>query len=140
MRAFLAVSLLAFWLGAAWASPATTPERGHGISMHMIPKRVADLMGDKWGFVVSYAPYLKPETAEPVIQSAPEFIAFVRRQDTKVQANGVWIVTTHPTSYSPAETTLLEDLKALCRKQKIPLFIARGSELPDGWKRYDVPP
>jgi hypothetical protein len=45
-------------------------------------------------------------------------------------------VTTHPDAYSSAEKQLLED-KLLCQKEEIPLFIARASELPNGWKRYD---
>jgi hypothetical protein len=104
--------------------------------MHMLPKRVADLGGKRWGLVVTYAAYLKPEPSEPVLQTAPEVVAFARKQDPRVQANGIWIVTTHPDAYSDSEKKVLEDVKALCGKERIALFIARGSELPNGWKRY----
>lgn len=118
---------------------AASPERSKGISMHMLPKRVAEIDGRKWGLVVTYAEYLKPEHAEPVVQSAADFLAFVKKQDQSVQDNGVWIVTTHPDAYSDAEKKMLEDIKGLCHKEKIPLFIVRGSRLPDGWERFDAP-
>jgi hypothetical protein len=119
---------------------AIAPERAKGISVHMLPKRVADLGGQKWGFLVSFAGYLKPEQAQPVLQSATDFLAFVRKQDKTVQENGVWVVTTNPDAYSESEKQLLEDIKALCRRETIPLFLARGSQLPNGWQRYDTIP
>jgi hypothetical protein len=103
----------------------------------MFPKRVNEMSGKKWGLVVSYAEYLKPERARPVIQSSSEFLALVRKQEKPVQENGVWIVTTHPNEYSEPEKLILEDIKALSRREKIPLFIVRGSQLPSGWQRYD---
>jgi hypothetical protein len=119
---------------------ADSPDRAKGISMHMLPKRVADISGDPWGLTVSYAKYLAPEPAQPVVQSAAEFLTYVRKQSSTVQSNGVWIVTTDPDSYSHTEKALLEEIKSLCRKEGIPLFIARGSELPGGWRRYDIAP
>jgi hypothetical protein len=119
------------------AALAATPERAKGISLHMLPKRVADISGSKWGFTVDYAKHLKPEPVEPVLQTTDELVAFVRKQDKAVQDNGVWIVTTHPDAYSDVEKTLLEDIKTVSRQQHIPLFICRAAELPNGWKRYD---
>jgi len=108
--------------------------------MHMLPKRVADLGGQKWGLAVTYAKHLKPEANEPVLQSVSEFLAFVRKQSRSVQDNGAWIVTTHPDSYAESEKKILEDIKAICRKERIPLFIVRGADLPNGWHRYDKAP
>lgn len=105
--------------------------------MHMLPKRAADLGRMKWGFSVDYSSLLKPEPEQPVLQTPEEFLGFVRKQDKAVQDNGVWIVTTHPDAYSTVESKLLEDIESLCRRQGIPLFIARASALPNGWKRYD---
>lgn len=138
MRAASVSLCLVFLLALAaptWASP---PERAQGISMHMLPKRVADLGQRKWGFVVAYARTLKPEQEQPVLQTPQEVLAFVRKQDSSVQENGVWIVTTHPDAYSESEIQLLEDIKLLSRRERIPLFVARGSQLPDGWRRYDT--
>jgi hypothetical protein len=125
---------------AALVAVAAAPERSKGISVHMLPKRVAELGGQKWGFVVTYADYLKPEKEQPVLQSSLEVLSFVRKQEKGVQANGLWIVVTHPDAYSDPEKALLEKIKNLCRKETIPLFIARGSQLPNGWQRYDNAP
>ena len=86
---------------------------------------------------MEHATQLKPESEQPVLQTPQEFFAFVRRQDTEVQANGVWIVVSHPDAYSDPEKVLLDQIKVLCRKEKIALFICRASELPDGWKGFD---
>jgi hypothetical protein len=140
MRIISAIIFLTFVSVSFPAFSTNAPERAKGISMHMMPKRVADIGGKKWGLVVTYAEYLKPEQAEPVLQSAMEFLAFVQKQDKGVQENGAWIVTTHPDAYEASEKKVLEDIKAICRKQSIPLFIVRGSELPNGWRRYDNTP
>ena len=138
MRAlWLAVAAFTLTLSAsAWGSP---PDRSKGISTHMLPKRVADLDGRQWGLVVSYAEYLKSENSQPVLQSPTDLLAFVWKQAESVQENGVWIVTTHPDAYSGPENKFLENIKALARSEKIPLFISRAAELPNGWKRYDAP-
>jgi len=132
-KLFVFVVCLALFAQAAQAAP----ERTKGISMHMLPKRVADIGGQKWGFSVDRADYLKLESQQLVLQTPTEFLAFVRKQDTHVQENGVWIVVSHPDAYSAPEKTFLEDIKALCQKEKIPLFVCRASDLPNGWKRYD---
>jgi hypothetical protein len=124
---------------SAFATGASSPERSKGISMHMLPKRVADLGGGKWGFAVTYAKYLKIEAEPPTLQTTKEFLSFVRKQDEAVQENGVWIVITDPDAYSTAEKALLEDIKIACQKESIPLFVCRGTDLPNGWKRYDKP-
>ena len=139
LRIKAAISLILLFSIVLLAN-AAGPERSKGISLHMLPKQVAELGNKKWGFVVTYADYLKPEQAQPVLQSSAELLAFVRKQDRIVQDNGVWIVTTHPDAYSEAEKLLLEDIKNLCRKERIPLFIVRGSKLPNGWQRYDNAP
>lgn len=136
----LRVLALATLLAIASLAFAATPERPKGISMHMLPKQVAELGAKRWGFVVTYSGNLKPETRQPVLQSVAEVLAFVRKQARSVQDNGVWIVTTHPDAYSEPEKKLLDDIKALCRKEAIPLFITRGSQLPNGWQRYDNVP
>jgi TonB family protein len=115
---------------------AAVPERTKGISIHLLPKRVADLGGMGWGLSVDNRNLLG-ESEPPVLQTPQEFLSFVRRQDTAVQENGVWIVMTDPDAYSNFEKVLLEDIKALCRAEKIPLFICRAIDLPNGWKRYD---
>ena len=118
---------------------AVTPERSKGISTHMLPKRVADLSGSKWGLTVSASAYLTPDAGTTTLQTSREFLDFVQKQNDSVKENGVWIVTTNPDAYSEPEKAFLNDVIALCKREKIPLFIVRGSQLPDGWKRYDLP-
>ena len=116
---------------------AATPERSKGISMHMLPKSVADLSGSKWGLTVSAADNLTPDAGSTTLQTGTEFRSFVRKQSSSVKQNGVWIVTTNPEAYSKSENTFLEQVMSICAADKIPLFICRASNLPDGWRRYD---
>jgi hypothetical protein len=118
---------------------AAGPERSKGISMHMLPKSVADLGGSKWGLTVSRSEQLTPDSGSTTLQTPEEFLAFVQKQSSSVRENGVWIVTTHPDAYSEPEKTFLNKVIALCVKEKIALFITRASQLPNGWKRYDLP-
>ena len=101
--------------------------------MHMLPERVAKISGKQGGFTVSYAPYLAPEKKEPLLKSLKEFKTFVEKQKSEVRENGVWIVTTNPVSYSEAEKKLLEHVSASFPGSEVPIFVCRGSELPDGW-------
>jgi hypothetical protein len=132
------MTALAILLATTFAL-AATPERSKGISMHMLPKRVADLGGDKWGLTVTAAGYLTPDAGSTTIQTAAEFLAFVQKQNSSAKENGVWIVTTHPDAYSEQEKSFLTEVIAVCVTEKIPLFIVRGAQLPNGWKRYDLP-
>jgi hypothetical protein len=117
--------------------PSSAQERSQGISVHMLPKRVADIGGMAWGFTVDPSPRLKAASPRPALQTIEDILSFIRKQDTAVQENGLWIVTTNPDAYSEAEKTLLENVKSMCRQEKIPLFICRASELPNGWARFD---
>ena len=105
--------------------------------MHFLPKRVAELSGGRGGLTVDYRPYLKPESAPPVLQSASQVIAFAEKQDEAVRQNGIWIVTTNPDAYSEQEQKFLNDVIEQCKLHSLPLFIARAADLPNGWKRFD---
>ena len=134
----IAAVLMSFVVGATlFATVAAAQERSQGISVHMLPKRVADIGGRPWGFTVDYSPRLKAASPHLVLQTAEDMLSFIHKQATGVQQNGLWIVTTNPDAYSDAEKTLLEDVKSMCRQEGIPLFICRASELPNGWKRFD---
>jgi hypothetical protein len=123
---------------AGLVTPAATAQaRSEGVSVHMLPKRVADLGGKPWGFTVDYSPKLISEDQQTVIQTVAQVLSYIRKQDAGVQENGLWIVITDPDAYSDEEKTLLEDVKSMCRREKIPLFICRASQLPNGWLRAD---
>jgi hypothetical protein len=120
-----------------FVSASSAQERSQGISVHMLPKRVADIGGMAWGFTVDPSPRLKAASPRPILQTAEDILSFIRKQDTAVQENGLWIVMTNPDAYSETEKTLLENVKSMCRQERIPLFICRASELPNGWARFD---
>jgi len=106
--------------------------------MHMLPSVWPTWGGDKWGLTVTASSYLTPDAGSTTLQTAAEFLAFVQKQNSSVKENGVWIVTTNPDAYSEQEKSFLTEVIAVCVKRKVPLFIARGSQLPNGWKRYDL--
>ena len=124
-------------LCVGFIAPARAQQRSQGVSLHMLPKRVADLTGSPWGFTVDPSPRLRPESQRPVFQTVSGVLAFVREQDEAVQQNGLWIVITDPDAYSDDEKNLLDQVKFMCRREKIPLFICRASQLPNGWTRAD---
>jgi hypothetical protein len=111
--------------------------RDKGLSLHMLPKRVADLSGSKWGFTIKLPDGSKPDKT---LQSATELKTYFTSLSPEIQENGIWIVTTHPDSYSDVETQVLDDVKTMCIENSIPLFTCRGSELPNGWQRIDKSP
>ena len=108
------------------------PNREAGLSVHMLPDRVAKISGEHGGFTVTDpATKAKGDTyADP-----KELFTYFQRLPATTQANGIWVVTTHPTSYSEAEQTKLKALITLCAGKTIPIYTCRGSELPNGWKR-----
>ena len=112
---------------AVSAAIAGTPTRSKGISMHFLPKRVADISGQKWGLVF--------DVNHDAFQTPEEFLGFVRKQPQEVQDNGVWVVVTDPDAYGDQEKKFFLDVENLCRKEKIALFVARAADLPNGWKR-----
>jgi hypothetical protein len=119
------------------ATAGVAQERSQGISVHMLPKRVAEIGGMAWGFSVDRSPRLKAESHRVVIHTVADILSYIRKQDTGVQENGLWIVVTDPDSYSEEEKALLEDVKQMCRSENIPLFICRALNLPNGWRRFD---
>ena len=126
MKSFLLLLLTASLLVAA------EPSREAGLSVHMLPDRVAKISGEHGGFTVTDpATKAKGSTyAEP-----KELFAYFQHLPAATQENGIWVVTTHPTSYSEAEQAKLKALIALCTDKGIPIYTCRGSELPNGWKR-----
>jgi hypothetical protein len=97
--------------------PAVAQERSKGISVHMLPKRVADLGGAPWGFSVSMVG-TKRVASPPVIQTATDLLAFCRGQEPSVQENGIWIVVTDPDAFSQPEKDLLESVSLLAGKSE----------------------
>lgn len=95
----------------------------------MLPKKVAEIGRSPWGFTV--------DGKQKVLQNAEDVLNYFRQQKVSVQQNGIWIVTTSPDAYSDEELKVLEEVKSMCREEKIPLFVCRASQLPNGWMRFD---
>jgi len=121
-------------LAAVAAGGGSEPDRAKGLSVHMLPDRVAQIDGHRGGFTARDA-----SGNESVYADSKELVAFFHTLPLTTQQNGIWIVTTHPSAYSSAEHDKLWVLLELCRLKTIPVFTCRGSELPGGWKRSDVP-
>ena len=104
------------------AVSAAEPVRAKGISMQMLPARVAKIDELPWGFWVDYADYLEPEAKQPVLQTPIEFTSYVSKQKPEVKANGVWITLFNPGAYKVEEEDLLEKIKSASNKIGVELF------------------
>jgi hypothetical protein len=122
------------WLVTLAVCAASEPDRAKGLSVHMLPDRVAQIDRGHGGFTARDA-----SGAESSYVDAKQLVAFFQTLPAPTQENGIWVVTTHPSAYSDSERAKLKALIALCDEKKIPVFTCRGSELPSGWKRSGVP-
>ena len=123
---------LLFLLISTLSLVAAEPTREAGLSVHMLPDRVAKISGERGGFTVT-DPTTKAKGS--TYGDPKELLAYVQGLPATIQQNGIWVVTTHPTSYSEPEQAKLKELITLSTDKKIPVFTCRGSELPNGWKR-----
>jgi hypothetical protein len=123
---------LAVWFAAAAFCAAGEPDRAKGLSVHMLPDRVAQIDGHSGGFTADAG-------GTQTYSDAAQLLAYFHTLPAATQENGLWVVTTHPSAYSAAEHEKLRALITACQQRKIPVFTCRGSELPAGWKRGDVP-
>jgi hypothetical protein len=126
-------AILILILGTSMLIAAEATREG-GLSVHMLPDRVAEISGQHGDFTVT-----EPATKQPGATYAQpkELLAYFHQLPTSVQQNGIWIVTTHPSSYSETEQATLKTLVTLCAAEKIPLYTCRASELPKGWRRAE---
>jgi hypothetical protein len=108
------------------------PSRDGGLSVYVLPNRVAEPSGGHGGFSVT-----DPATKKPASTYATpkELLTYFQQLPADVQRNGIWIITTDPDSYSTNEQAKLKELVALCVVKVIPIYNCRASELPNGWKR-----
>lgn len=125
MKTFLLLVLSLFTVTLA----AQDPSREEGLSVHMLPDRVAKLSSKHGGFVL--------DSSKHALKTAAELIAHLESLPKKTQANGIWVVTTHPSSYSKEETQKLQSLAELAASKGIPVFTCRASDLPKGWQRQN---
>ena len=123
-------TLLIFLLTAPFLI-AAEPTRKEGLSVHMLPDRVAQISGGHGGFTVTTPDKQRGDT----YPDAKTLLQYFTHSPASVQQNGIWIVTTDPSSYTEAEESKLRDLISVCNEKNIPIYTCRAIDLPNGWKR-----
>lgn len=100
--------------------------RDTGLSLHMLPDRVAKLSGEQGGFTIT----------DPITRSRGKTLSevkalfkYIDSLPQTIKDNGVWIVYTHPSSYETDEKAKLRELIEMCFEKKIRIFTCRASEL-----------
>jgi hypothetical protein len=117
---------------AASCLAGAEPNRDAGLSVQMVPERVARRTGVERGFAVVEPGWkLKPRT----YARSQDLLTYIRTLGAETRENGVWVLTIEPRSYSDGEQVELKNLVALCAQEGIPVYVCQASELPGGWKR-----
>ncbi len=132
---FIMVTICCF--GSHNSAFCEEPKRENGLSAHWIPTRIATLGNDEKvqaGFLTSYR--TKDEIKRIYCFTPTDLLEYFSTFPSSFQSNGIWIVMTNPDAYSPEELKMKNELIKLCQDKKINLFICRGAELPDGWRKY----
>jgi hypothetical protein len=111
---------------------AREPIRERGLSLHLLPDRVAKVRGGHGGFTVT-----DPATRKPgkTFSTPEEVLTHFEAMPESIKEHGIWIVLTNPVSYSEPEMQKLGILVDSCKKKQIPLFTCRAADLPNGWTR-----
>lgn len=105
------------------------PQRAAGISLHLLPERVAILSGQHGGFNAHN------RAGEGRFFATPEELqVWLNQQDLSSLQNGLWLMTSHPAAYADEEWQKVERLKGFCTSRKIPFFITRASQA-QAWQK-----
>jgi hypothetical protein len=135
-RPFLVRAAFAIWLinATCWAQPVEEL----GTIVEMVPKqKAATSWFGEYGFVAIVPQRTDENNIKPtfVTHSAREFVGLYRRLPTELQEYGIWLSLAENDPYSPQEEAMLEQLKVLCKKHHLPLFIRTGHGKRD-WKQF----
>ena len=122
---------------------AQSPVQELGTIVYFVPTQHADAdMGTHGhGFVAFVLQKTDENDIKPtfIAHSAAEFIAAYKRLPRDLQQYGIWLTLQEGDPYSPREKAMLEELKALCLKHKLPLSIHTGRE-DKGWQQFSGTP
>ena len=108
--------------------------RERGVSVYLVPENV-DKMVEKKSvrrFIIASS---KNPGIEGAAQTAEDLVGNLLEAYHEELTYGMWLVLTNPNSYSEKDSQEKANLEALARKHKIPLFVCRGMDLPNGWKQ-----
>jgi hypothetical protein len=127
--------LLGLLIATCWAQP----NEELGTMVNMVPKQQASRSpSGEHGFLATVLQQADENNLKPtfVAHSATEFIRLYRRLPVELQENGIWLSLSENDPYSAQEKTMLENLKTLCKKHRLWLFIRTGPGFDDqGWTR-----
>jgi hypothetical protein len=119
------------------------PNQELGTVVYFVPAQHADadMAAHAHGFVALLLQQTDENNIKPtfVAHSAAEFVSRYQRIPRELQQYGVWLTLQEGDPYTPDEKAMLEELKALCSKHKIPLSIHTGRE-DKGWQRFSCMP
>ena len=101
-----------------------------GTTVYFVPKQHAKADYGDHGFVAFVLQQTDENNIKPTFtaHSAAEFVRRYRRLPGELQQYGIWLTLWQGDPYSPEEKAMLEELKALCSKHKLPLFIHIGPD------------
>jgi hypothetical protein len=124
---------------AAASEHTIYPNEYLGTAVYFVPKERADIDFGRLGhgFVTLVLQLVDENDIKPtfIAHSAAQFISHYRRLPRKLQQYGIWLSLQAGDPYSAEEKAMLEELKALCAKHRLPLFIHVGRE-DGGWQRF----
>ncbi len=78
------------WFAAAAFCTAGEPDRAKGLSVHMLPDRVAQIDRQSGGFTATDA------GGTHIYSAAAQLLVYFHTLPAAMQENGLWVVTTHP--------------------------------------------
>jgi hypothetical protein len=132
---------LAVWLvnAACWA--VSIPELGTMVEMVPKTQARANAFGE-YGFVAIVFQLTEEHNIKPtfVAHSATEFVRRYRRLPAEIQRYPIGLTLAENDPYSPREKAMVEQLKALCKKHSLPLFIQIGHDDRDWEQVSSLPP
>ncbi len=136
IRARVLILIIAYFVVGhtfAWAE-SFEPQRENGVSAYLVPENIVKKVNKRYiqRFIV------KSKDGKSVMAydaTAEGLIKQIKNQSLEIQKNGLWLVITNPSAYSPDDLKELEKLNMLTKNANIPYFVCRGIELPNGWKK-----
>lgn len=130
MRTFILAAMLLLTLSAS----AQQPTRLSGICVFHHSEQSARTQGKSPGYAVFI---VSAEGTNLVFRTGAGLLSFYRERNETIRSHGLWISHEDLRNYTDHELRDLGELKDVCLRDAIPLFICRGGEEPKGWRRVE---
>lgn len=108
-------------------------DRERGVSVYLVPENVTEKANAE--HVQRFVIAGNERMIDAYAQTAEDLIAGLLKTQPSELKYGIWLVLTHPASYSQDDNQEKAALEELARKHGITLYACRGSELPEGWQQ-----